>query len=882
MNRICITGNEGCREKLVERISTVLDYSPHPICELRLDYLPWNPQQTLSFLHSLPSSQANRIILTQRRKTAFYGIANGNCSWKIKDWIAWWKEAIQVHPWFGVDVDYFPEKPEAWIHAKDTHKGTKIFYSLHQDLKTLKKTLPNLKARALAYKAGIKIAAPVQSIVQMKQLYELQQSIPKEIPTITVPIGELGKVWRWSPVSGELSYFSYTKERATALGQCTWEQVRPYLTSPGLPDLYILLQQDPNNMFGEKHWNRCFEKQKRKARYISTSLSEPNSSANFKENILSWMDMLSIKGASVTRPYKEVFANEVNTSINTIYKNKKKQWAFSNTDAIAVHKILESHGSKKQIILLGKGGTAKGIGLFLKEKGFSVHYWTREEKRLKKIPIEPKEVFAIISTWPFFAQSSLVEQLMRDYSIEDLRKIPLWIDAQFQYEEKKSPLKILCDVLQTKYIYGSYWWHLQAEKQHSLWFSPGDTNNMIAEEVLSRLVRSKSETIRALFLAATNEKVNIIKNPSICEDSLYFLEALKKIGLKVEKEERSWMLQKPKKWRVQSQTLSLGESATAFRFMAVLCSLLPAGKLYLEGIKSLLLRPMEGLTTLLKTHWDKKWPIEVTTAQALPNNISIQESSQYASALIMAWGSLLKLSQKKTLTLKGTRHSFSYIELSLNMLKKTGVSYTVETRNENITLIHLERTEELQKEKCIWNINVDLSAVPFCEILLDFYSLPSLYTKINIEENYQGDKVFGHLLCTFKDKKEMSISLSKTPDLAPPLWAYAILTRKALHIHSTPQLHYKESNRAMHLADAAKKLGFEARIYEDGLRITPKDLPSLYKPIQLSSQGDHRLAMAYGILQFRYTQVQIDNITCVKKSFPQFWETLEYIRTCLP
>ena len=883
VTRICITGNESSKEELLERLSSVFDYSPHPLCEVRLDYLKLSPKKALSLLQTFPSSWATKMILTQRRKTAFHGVANGHCTWKMKDWVAWWKEAALMQPWFGVDIDYFPEEHKNWIHAKDVDRATKIFYSLHQDINTLKKTLPELKERALSHGTGIKIAAPVQSILQMKELYALQASIPKEIPSITVAMGELGKVWRYSPQSGLLSYFSYTREKSTALGQYTWEKIKPHLNSSKLPDIYILLNQDPNNLFGEKHWNSCLEQQKRKARYISLSLSETKSSSKFKEDVLSWMDMLSIKGASITRPYKESFSNgEKNTSINTIYKNKQEQWAFANTDAIAIQKILESHGSKKQILILGKGGTAKGVGNSLKEKGFSVHYWIRKERHLEESSIELKEVSTIISTWPFFAQSSLVKQLMQNYPIKELRKIPLWIDAQFQYEKNQSPLKVLCDALKTKYIHGSTWWHLQAKEQHSLWFTKESKDNEIVEEILARTVRSKSETIRALFLAATNEKINIIQNPSICEDSLYFLKALKKIGLKVEEEERAWIVQKPKEWNIQSQTISLGESATALRFTAILSSLLPPGTLYLDGIKSLPLRPMGEISTLLKFHWDGKWPIKIPTGQKLPEHISILKSSQYASALIMAWGSLLKTGEKKTLSLAGNKLSFSYIELSLNMLQKIALSHTIEKQNETRTLIHLKKEKESEEEKIFWDINIDFSAIPFLEIALDFYSLPSLYENIATENVYQGDKVFYQLLRTFKEKEKMEVSLSETPDLAPPLWAYAVLTRKVLRIHSTPHLHYKESNRGLQLVNAAKKLGFQSELYEDGLEIIPQDLPSAYTPIELSAKGDHRLAMAYGILQIKYTQIQIDNRSCVKKSFPNFWETLEYIQSCLP
>ena len=42
--------------------------------------------------------------------------------------------------------------------------------------------------------------------------------------------------------------------------------------------------------------------------------------------------------------------------------------------------------------------------------------------------------------------------------------------------------------------------------------------------------------------------------------------------------------------------------------------------------------------------------------------------------------------------------------------------------------------------------------------------------------------------------------------------------------------------------------------------------------------GDHRIAMAFGVLTLRYPDLVIKNPECVSKSFPNFWEQLELIR----
>jgi len=97
-----------------------------------------------------------------------------------------------------------------------------------------------------------------------------------------------------------------------------------------------------------------------------------------------------------------------------------------------------------------------------------------------------------------------------------------------------------------------------------------------------------------------------------------------------------------------------------------------------------------------------------------------------------------------------------------------------------------------------------------------------------------------------------------------------------------PQLHWKESNRARLLAQAAQKLGAPAEEREDGFLV---DFCGWVPPAEetfLRTDGDHRLAMAFGLLATDIPWVMPDRRDCVRKSFPSFWPALQLLEEVLP
>jgi len=117
------------------------------------------------------------------------------------------------------------------------------------------------------------------------------------------------------------------------------------------------------------------------------------------------MVSLGIKGANITVPFKEdilpyldyidEFAKEAN-AVNTVLQTDGKLYGY-NTDAKGFYKTLPL-GIKKALIL-GAGGSAKAIALYMKQKGVEVSILNRSDGR--KGFFEDRDI-------PFFTENSFL------------------------------------------------------------------------------------------------------------------------------------------------------------------------------------------------------------------------------------------------------------------------------------------------------------------------------------------------------------------------------------------------------------------------------------------------------------------------------------------
>ncbi|MGA2143209.1 MAG: 3-phosphoshikimate 1-carboxyvinyltransferase, partial [Brevinematales bacterium] len=88
-------------------------------------------------------------------------------------------------------------------------------------------------------------------------------------------------------------------------------------------------------------------------------------------------------------------------------------------------------------------------------------------------------------------------------------------------------------------------------------------------------------------------------------------------------------------------------------------------------------------------------------------------------------------------------------------------------------------------------------------------------------------------------------------------------------IKNVPNLRIKESDRISALSAELKKLGAGIKENADGIEIFPA---SLYNSAVINTYNDHRIAMSFSIAGLMIDGIEIDNPSCVSKTFPDYFE----------
>jgi 3-phosphoshikimate 1-carboxyvinyltransferase len=124
-----------------------------------------------------------------------------------------------------------------------------------------------------------------------------------------------------------------------------------------------------------------------------------------------------------------------------------------------------------------------------------------------------------------------------------------------------------------------------------------------------------------------------------------------------------------------------------------------------------------------------------------------------------------------------------------------------------------------------------------------------------------------------------STDLNNCPDLFPMVAVLAAFCPGESHILGVERLRHKETDRAAAIEKMLTQMGVPVQINEDEMTITGMGLTQriltgkLLKGGKFPSYGDHRMVMALKVAALgAESPVEIDDTTCVAKSFPTFNE----------
>ncbi len=418
---------------------------------------------------------------------------------------------------------------------------------------------------------------------------------------------------------------------------------------------------------------------------------------------------------------------------------------------------------------------------------------------------------------------------------------------------------------------------------------------------------SKSMTIRALMCAALSRGNSEIVNPLVSEDTNAAADVLGKIGVSIDKEKDVWRVTGGS-LRVPKEELFCGESATTLRFMTTVCSLLP-GKNTLIGGPSLSKRPVKSLVEALSklgvkgTIEGKTTPpvtIEGGTLKGGPTELPGNISSQFISALL-----LIAPFAKQEVNIKLTTPMTSkpYVLMTLWCLKKFGIN--VRTEWDRFVIRRQAYKPTRLKIEGDWSSasyflalgavsgevtveNLSIASLQGDRVILDF--LRSMGAKVRVA----GDSV----TVSVGNLQAIRADLSDCIDLLPTIAVLAALAEGTSVFVGIERARIKESNRVVAVKEGLERMGVTVTEGQDSLTIVglkttePKEddeeeetgeekageeAAQETEPVLIDSHGDHRIAMAFGVLGAALGGVTVDGAECVAKTFPDFWEALKSV-----
>ena len=148
---------------------------------------------------------------------------------------------------------------------------------------------------------------------------------------------------------------------------------------------------------------------------------------------------------------------------------------------------------------------------------------------------------------------------------------------------------------------------------------------------------------------------------------------------------------------------------------------------------------------------------------------------------------------------------------------------------------------------------------------------------IKNKRNINGEEI-GDVQVYYKPLYGVNINAKDIPFIIDELPILSVVSTQAEGmsiISGAEELRYKETDRINAITSNLKSMGVKVIDKKDGLMI---EGPSILSKADIISYNDHRIAMAFiiaGISSGNYND--IDNIDCIKISYPGFLETLKKI-----
>jgi 3-phosphoshikimate 1-carboxyvinyltransferase len=405
---------------------------------------------------------------------------------------------------------------------------------------------------------------------------------------------------------------------------------------------------------------------------------------------------------------------------------------------------------------------------------------------------------------------------------------------------------------------------------------------------------SKSISNRTLLLAALANGVTEIHDLLASDDTARMLEALAKLGITLENfAENAWRVTGcGGNFPIKNAELFLGNAGTAFRPLTAALAF-SNGQYHLSGVPRMHERPIGDLVDALRqagaeikylAH-DGFPPLQITPAQLkLADTIKIRGdvSSQFLTALLMA---LPLTKQSATIEVVGELISKPYIEITLNLMAKFGVSVD----RDGWQRFTISATSQYKSPHSI-HVEGDASSASY---FLAAGAIAGDVTVAGVDfSSIQGDVIFAEELQklgveiqgglnTINARKPVNkiqgftLDCNHIPDAAMTLAVLALFAEGTTTLNNIASWRVKETDRISAMATELRKVGAIVEEGADYIKITP---PAQLTPnAVIDTYDDHRMAMCFSLVSLGNVPITINDPNCVAKTFPNYFEAFKQL-----
>lgn len=392
-----------------------------------------------------------------------------------------------------------------------------------------------------------------------------------------------------------------------------------------------------------------------------------------------------------------------------------------------------------------------------------------------------------------------------------------------------------------------------------------------------RIPGSKSETNRALIIAALADGPSVISDGLEARDTELMRDALRSLGVRITEIGNEWQVDPPSKLRAGG-TIDCGLAGTVMRFVPPVAALAP-GPVRFDGDRQAYARPMKVILKALRSLGARvdsdSLPFTLTGNPDFVGGVvtfDASESSQFVSGLLL---SAARYARGIDLRHEGPPlPSLPHIDMTVAMLRTRGIEVNDAGPNRWVVRPGRIRARDVAIEPDLSNAAPFLAAAAVTGGTVAVPGWPlrtyqpgdrirEILERFGAEVRWQNGELRVH---GTDHLHGIDVDLHDASELTPVVAAVAALADSTSHLRGIAHIRGHETDRLAALEAELDRLGAHVSQTDDGLVIHPR----LLGGDVWQTYADHRMAQAGAVLGLVVPDVEIDDIACTSKTMPEF------------